>query len=345
MSREYVVYGALLILSLVAAYLSSLADKTVGERAQITVFNVPLSELEGGHYYSEAQDFSLTRTADGQRLLVRQVQRDKPSKTSETSKTDRATLPQPETKTIFLANEDFATVFASFTPLLAKRVLGKASTIDLALFGLQTGQARLVLQTKDKTRGSIELNIGKKSYGSAEFYVQYDGMVYLVTGRSIDKIARARALLFEEQLLAVAFTDGMQAELQADGNSMTAVLQGTLAELRHGRERHKSDGKWLVHGKEQKQFGNWLRRLRALEVMAYREQLPAAAQEVMTLVLRQDADELERLRFWHWQTPTRTDVFFGQSKFSGELYTELPAGRMLQLTHDLRKGGFMPTLK
>jgi len=339
MSREYVVYIALLALSLVAAYLSSLADKTVGERAKITVFSVPLSDLESGHYYSEEQDFSLTRAADGQRLLVRQVQRDKPDPT------DRASLPQQETKTIFLANEDFAPVFASFTPLSAKRVLGQASTIDLALFGLQTGPARLVLQTKDKTRGRIELSIGKKSYGSAEFYVQYDGMVYLVTGRSIDKIARARALLFEEQLLAVAFTDGMQAELRTDGNSMTAVLQGTLAELRHGRERHKNDGKWLVDGKEQKQFGNWLRRLRTLEVMAYREQLPAAAQEVMTLVLRQDADELERLRFWHWQTATQTDVFFGQSKFSGELYTELPAGRMLQLTHDLRKGGFMPTLK
>lgn len=339
MSREYVVYIALLALSLVAAYLSSLADKTVGEQAKITVFSVPMSDLESGHYYSEEQDFSLIRAADGHRLLVRQVQRDKPDPT------DRATPPQQETKTIFLANEDFASVFASFTPLLAKRVLGQASAIDLALFGLQVGQARLVLQTKDKTRGRIELSIGKKSYGSAEFYVQYDGTVYLVTGRSIDKIARARALLFEEQLLAVAFTDGVQAELQADGNSMTAVLQGTLAELRHGRERHKSDGKWLVDGKEQKQFGNWLRRLRTLEVMAYREQLPAAAQEVMTLVLRQDADELERLRFWHWQTATQTDVFFGQSKFSGELYTELPAGRMLQLTHDLRKGGFLPTLK
>lgn len=337
MSREYIVYPSLLVLSLIAAYLSSIADKTVGERAEITVFSVVAADIESGHYYTEEKDFSLTRATDGKRLIVRQVQR------SKNKKDDDANTLLQETKSIFLANEDFATVLESFTPLLAKRNLGKATDIDLALFGLNEGtQARLVLQTKAKR---IELQVGKKSYGSAEFYVQYDGMVYLVVGRSIDKIARARTLLFEEQLLAVAFTDGVKAELQANGNSMTAMLQGTLAELRHGRERGQGDGKWLVNGKEQKQFGNWLRRLRSIEVMGYREQLPAAAKEVMTLVLRQDDDELENLRFWRWQTTTKADVFFVHSKFSGDLYAELPAGRMQQLTHDLRKGGFMQAVK
>ena len=337
MSREYVVYSVLLVLSLLGAYLSSIADKTVGERAEITVFSVAAADIESGHYYTEEKDFSLLRAVDGKRLVVRQVQRSKNKKNDDTD------TPLQETKSIFLANEDFAAVFESFTPLLAKRNLGKAVEIDLGLFGLQEGkQARLVLQTKAKR---IELQVGKKSYGSSEFYVQYDGMVYLVVGRSIDKIARARTLLFEDQLLAVAFTDGITAELQADGNSMTAVLQGTLAELHHGRERGTGDGKWLVNGKEQKQFGNWLRRLRAIEVMGYREHLPADAKELMTLVLRQDDDELEHLRFWRWQTTTRADVFFVRSKFSGDLYAELPAGRMLQLTHDLRKGGFMQVVK
>ena len=336
MSREYIVYTSLLALSLIAAYLSSVADKSVGERAEITVFSVAVADLENAHYYSRDKDFSFMRGTDGKRLVVKQVQRSK-------NKNDQAGMPAQETKSIFLANDDFASVFASFTPLMAKRNLGKATDIDLALFGLQVDiRARLVLQTKDK---SIELQIGKKSYGSAEFYVQYDGMVYLVVGHSIDKIVRARMLLFEEQLLAVAFTNGVRAELQADGNSMTAVLQGTLAELHHGRARGKDDGKWIVDGKEQQQFGNWLRRLRALEVMAYREQLPAEAKEVMTLVVKQDDDELENLRFWHWQTATKTDVFLAQSKFSGDLYAELPAGRMLQLTHDLRKGEFMQAVK
>ena len=169
--------------------------------------------------------------------------------------------------------------------------------------------------------------------------------MYLVVGRSIDKIARARTLLFEEQLLAVAFTDGVTAALQADGNSMTATLQGTLAELQHGRERTPSDGKWLVHGKEHKQFGNWLRRLRAVEVMAYRAQLPAGAKEAMTLILKQGEDELEHLRFWRWQTPTQAAAFYMQSKLSGNLYAELPAGRMLQLTQDLHTSGFMQAVK
>ena len=338
MSREYVVYSLLLVLSLIAAYLSSIADKTVGEQAKITVFSVALTDIESGHYYSQEKDFSLTRAADGERLVVRQARRSPPPKEDDKAQAR-------EEKSIFLANEDFAAVFESFTPLLAKRNLGKADEIDLALFGLKEDKARLVLQTKDKTQGSIEFNVGKKSYGSSEFYLQYGGTVYLVVGRSIAKIARARTLLFEEQLLAVAFTDGVTAELQADGNSMMAVLQGTLAELRHGRARDKGEGKWLVHGKEQQQFGNWLRRLRAIEVMAYREQLPAEAKEVMTLVLRQDSDELEHLRFWHLPTATKAEVFLVQSKFSGDLYAELPAGRMLQLTHDLRKGGFMPALQ
>ncbi len=333
MSREYVVYMSLLVLSLVAAYLSSIADKTVGERAKITVFSVAAADLEEGHYYTEERDFSLLRASDGQRLIVRQVQRSKHKRNDAVE-----SVPQ-ETKSIFLAKEDFAAVFADFTPLLAKRNLGKATEIDLEVFGLQEGvRARLVLKTKAK---HIELQVGKKSYGSAEFYVQYDGTVYLVVGRSLDKIARARALLFEERLLAVAFTDGMTAELQADGNRMIAELQGTLAELRHGRAHGPDDGKWLVDGKEQQQFANWLRRLRAMEVMAYREQLPAAAKELMVLTLRQDDDELESLRFWHWQTAAKADVYCVRSKSSGDLYAELPAGRMTQLRHDLHRGVFM----
>ena len=331
MNREYIVYVSLLVISLIAAYLSSIADKTVGERAEITVFSVALADIEGVHYYGKDKDFSLT--GDGKRLVVEQVQHNKNKQDDQT---------QANTS-IFLANESFAVVLESFMPLMAKRNLGKATDIDLALFGLQEDmRARLVLQTKGK---SIELYIGKKSYGSVEFYVQYDGIVYLAVGRSIDKIARARMLLFEEQLVAVAFTDGVKAELQADGNSMTAVLQGMLAELHHGRAHGKDEGKWMVDGKEQRQFGNWLRRLRALEVMAYREQLPAEAKEVMTLVFKQDNDELENLRFWRWQTPTQADAFFAQSKLSGNLYAELPAGRMLQLIHDLRKGGFMQAIK
>ncbi len=337
MSREYIVYGALLGLSLIAAYLSSLADKSVGERAEITVFSVAPTDIERGHYYAEQQDFSLTRAADGKRLIVRQVQRRAGKKDA------GADSPPQETNTVFLANEDFAAIFGGFNPLLAKRVLGEASAVDLALFGLQEGPARLVLQTKAK--GSIALEVGKKSYGSSEFYIQHDGKVYLVVGRSLDKIARARTLLFEEQLMAVAFTDGVTAELRADGSSMTAVLQGTLAAVQPGRERTPSDGKWLVDGEEQQQFGNWLRRLRAVEVIAYREQLPAAAKEVMALVLRQDDDELEHLRFWRWQTAMQAEAFFVQSKFSAELYAELPAGRMRQLTDDLRKGDFMQALK
>lgn len=342
MSREAIVYSGLLSVTLVAVYLSSIADKTVGERAEITVFSVALADIERGHYYAKEKDVSLMRsTADGERLVVEQVTRTEPKNNQSADKAADVV----ESKAVFLAKEDFATVFAGFTPLLAKRVLGKASEVDLALFGLQDNKARLVLQLKDKAQGNVEFDVGKKSYGSSEFYVRYGERVYLVAGRSIDRIVRARSLLFEDQLLAVAFTDGVTAELQADGNSMTAVLQGSLGELRHGREHGHSDGKWLVAGKEQKQFSNWLRRLRSMEAMAYRRQLPATAQALMTLIFKQDDDELEHLRFWHWQTAAKADVFFVQSKFSGELYAELSAGRMQQLTHDLRQGSFMQAVK
>ena len=343
MSREAIVYGSLLVVTLVAVYLSSIADKTVGERAEITVFSVALADITQGHYYAKEKDVSLMRsTTDDTRVVVEQVTRTQPKGNQHADKAAEVV----ERKSVFLANEDFATVFAGFTPLLAKRVLGKASEVDLTLFGLQDGKARLVLQLQDKAQGNIEFDVGKKSYGSSEYYVRYGEQVYLVAGRSIDRIVRARSLLFEDKLLAVAFTDGVTAELQADDKSMMAVLQGSLGELRHhGREHRHSEGKWLVAGKEQKQFGNWLRRLRGIEVMAYRRELPDTVKELMTLKFKQDDDELEHLRFWHWQTATRTDVFFVQSKFSGELYAELPAGRMQQLTHDIRKGDFMQAVK
>ena len=73
MSREYLVYTALLVISLVAAYLSSIADKTVGERAEITVLSVAAEDIETVHYYSHDKDFSLTR--DDTRLVVEQTKR------------------------------------------------------------------------------------------------------------------------------------------------------------------------------------------------------------------------------------------------------------------------------
>ena len=341
MSREYIVYSTLLVLSLLAAYLSSIADKTVGERAQITVFSVALAAIERAHYRTSQQDFTLTRAADGKRLVVKQVQRRQLA-----DKQDDKSANKPAaatTETLFLANEDFATVLAGFTPLLAKRVLGQATAVDLALFGLKDDKARLELQLQNAA--NIVFDVGKKSYGSSEFYVQYDGTVYLVAGRSIDKIARARVMLFEEQFMAVAFNDGLTAELQANNTSMTAVLQGTLAPVHHGQPRAASDGKWLVGGQEHSQFANWLRRLRGMQVRAYQRELPANAKQVMTLILRQDDDELEQLRFWQGQNAKGNPVYVVQSKFSGDLYAQLPAGRMEQLTQDLRHGALMPAVQ
>lgn len=329
MSREYLVYTALLVLSLVAAYLSSIADKTVGERAEITVFNVALADIKSGHYYTEKRDFNLTRAAHGEGLIVEQVQRPAAKDDSSAAETS-----------VFLANEDFAAVFTGFAPLLARRMLGKADKVDLELFGLKEDKVRLVLQTKDAAQPTIEFAVGKKSYGTSEFYVQYAGTVYLVEGRSIDRIARARSLLFEKSFMAVTFSDGMTAVLEADGNSMTATLQGTLADIRHGRPRADENGKWLVDKVEHRQFGNWLRRLRGMEVGGYQRALPKDAAVVMTLTLKQDDAELERLRFWQWRVATDV-VYAVQSKLSGDLYAQLPATRMQQLLADLRAGKIM----
>ena len=322
MSREYIVYLALLVIALLGSYISSIADKTVGERAKITVFSVASDDLQSGNYYSPQLDVTLKRATDGMGLRLRLTKRKEGEETSE--------------ELIFLGKEDFNTALASFTPLMAKRNLGKASEIDLKLFGLQEGDTRLVLQTKEMEK---TFKIGKKSYGSSDFYLQNDDTVYLVEGRSIDKIARAQHLLFEDRFFVFPFTDGLKIELQADTNTMTAVLEGFLDEVQpkdFTKKKGDENGKWLVFDKEHKQFANWMRRLRGMEVSSYVEELPPARTIVMTMKVKQDKDDLEKLEFYRFQTENKSMSYAVKSNFTGDLYGLLPQPRMEQLTQDLR---------
>ena len=322
MSREYIVYLALLVISLLGSYLSSVADKTVGERAKITVFSVASNDLQEGNYYSPQLDVTLSRASDRVGLILRLV------KKKEVEEANNEEL-------VFPGKEDFDTALASFTPLMAKRNLGKASEIDLKLFGLQEVDTRLTLRTKDMEK---TFRIGKKSYGSSDFYLQNDDMVYLVEGRSIDKIARAQHLLFEERFFVFPFTDGLMIELRAGDNTMTAMLEGFLDEVQPGgfdKGKGGESGKWLVLDKEHKQFANWIRRLRGMEVSSYVEELPEKT-TVMTMKVRQDDDDLEKIEFYRFQTEKEGIAYAVMSSFTADLYALLPRPRMEQLTQDLR---------
>lgn len=309
MRREYLFYSLILSLTLGATYLSSISDKTVGKRATITVFSVSSDDLKSGHYRSSQLDVDLKRLADG-RLLVDQ----------------RSKIPRQE-ELQFLANESFVKIFANFAPLAAHRSLGKGENIDLEAYGLKKDVGQLELHHKDGQRTS--LRVGNKSYGTSDFYVQYGDEVYLVAGQSIDKIIRAKHLLFEERFMAVSFTDGLTLVLQTAGNTLTAVLEGMLPEVRRHSPQQDS-GKWLVAGKEHQQLANWLRRLRSLQVQSYRQQLTNETM-VMTIILQQDNDELERLQFYR----LADGAYVVASNFLGKIYGQLSTIRMKQLQQDL----------
>ena len=309
MRREYLFYSLILLLALGATYVSSISDKTVGRRATITVFTVSPDDVESGHYRSSQLDIDLKRLADG-RLLVDQ----------------RSKIPRPE-QLQFLANESFVKIFSNFAPLAAHRSLGKVANIDLETYGLKEDVGRFELRHKDGKRTSLQ--VGNKSYGTSDFYVQYGDEVYLVAGQSVDKIIRAKHLLFEERFMAVSFTNGLTLVLQTAGNTLTATLEGMLPEVRRHTTQQDS-GKWLVDGQEHQQLANWLRRLRGLQVQSYRQQLTDET-IVMTIVLQQDNDELERLQFYR----LADGAYVVASNFLGKIYGQLSTTRMKQLQQDL----------
>ena len=309
MHREYLLYSLILLLTLGATYVSSISDKTVGKRATITVFRVSPDKVKSGHYRSSQLDVDLKRLTDG-RLLVDQ----------------RLKIPRQE-ELQFLANESFVEVFNNFAPLAAHRALGKATDIDLETYGLKQDVGRFELHHQDGQRTSFK--VGNKSYGTSDFYVQYGEQVYLVAGHSIDKVIRAKHLLFEERFMALTFSDGLTMVLQIAGNTLKAVLEGTLPEIRRHAPQQES-GKWLVDGQEHQQLANWLRRLRSLPVQSYRQKLTDET-VVMTIVLQHDNDELERLQFYR----LADGAYLVASKFLGTIYGQLSTTRMKQLQQDL----------
>lgn len=309
MRREYLFYSLTLLLTLGATYVSSISDKTVGKRATITVFSVSPDEVQSGHYRSSQLDVDLKRLTDG-RLLVDQ----------------HLKIPHQE-ELQFLANESFVEVFNNFAPLAAHRSLGKAKDLDLEPYGLKQDVGQFELRHKDGRQTLFK--VGNKSYGTSDFYVQHRAQVYLVAGQSIDKVIRAKHLLFEERFMALTFTDGLTMILQIAGNTLTAVLEGTLPEVRRHAPQQES-GKWLVDGQEHQQLANWLRRLRSLQVQSYRQELTDET-IVMTIILQQDKDELERLQFYLLADGT----YLVASKFLGTIYGQLSTTRMKQLQQDL----------
>lgn len=311
MRREYLIYSLILLATISATYLSSISDKTVGKRATITVFSVLPDDVQSGHYRSSQLDVDLNRLTDG-RVLVEQ----------------RLTVPRQE-ELKFLANELFSEIFSDFAPLAAHRFLGKAKEIDLEPYGLKQDVGRFELRHKNGQQTSFK--VGNKSYGTSDFYVQHGDDVYLVAGRSIDKAIRAEELLFEERFIAMPFTDGLKLVLQTAGNTLEAVLEGTLPEMRRHAPQQQESGRWLVAGQEHRQLGNWLRRLRILQVQSYRQELLDKT-PVMTIVLKQDDDELERLQFYR----LADGAYVVASKFLGTIYGQLSSARMNQLQQDLQ---------
>ena len=300
MRREYLLHCLLLFVSCVAVYLSSIADKTVGEQRTVLLH---LPRITAAQLTTGDAHFVFQRAPDTKRLLVHE-----------------------QGKQVFLANVDFAQLFSAFSPLTARRVLGKASDINLSEYGLGKDSKHLQLQTAKK---STTLALGKKSIGSVDYYVHYLETVYLVSSSALEKIVHTHRL-FEERFLVLAFKEGLQLQLQTQNKSLVAALRNLALQA----DAHtKARGEWHVAGRVNRQLTNWLRRIFNLKITSYLQSLEETT-EVLRLTFSHNEKPTAKARFLRLANGNKYVV---ASTYLGKnLYGILSQTRLEQLLQDLQ---------
>jgi hypothetical protein len=196
-----------------------------------------------------------------------------------------------------------------FDPLYAKRDVGAPTDVDLKEFELDKDNGTLVLKGGDKTL--IELQLGKRGYGSTNYYVLDKGKnrVLLISGAEIENFEKANNRMLEVRLSDIDFADISKVELQVGENTKT---------IAHTQRNGAGQLIWTVPGQEEEKaaYKNLFTKIEKLRVKSYGSleerqamgaQIPFAElrmykgdKEIGSYRFAKDANK--ETRYWTWSS-------------------------------------------
>lgn len=297
MRKTVVRYVAFLGVCLAVAYWASMPAKDKDPN-RVDVLKVDGTSIARVTYTTEEIKSDANRAAPGKPAFWIDYEA---TPRTETAPGDGKTLPPPKVEAVkherFLASDQFKDVLASLNPLVAMRALGKVKEDDLGNYGLKTPEGTLTFYGDGSDKW--EFKVGKLSYGTANRFVQRsdDGMVYLVDGRAIDLMAKAKQRMYEFRIFDFEFDEVTAVQVKAGDKTRRMI-----------KSKKSGDGaiKWTddVAGDkeaatEKPSYATWLDKFRRLRPFAYASRDQDAslknAEIAFEVIFEKDGKQIESL--------------------------------------------------
>lgn len=304
MRNEVGIYSLLLATSLgLALWASSPKPESSSGDDRVAVVSPLLDAIEEIRYEDKSLKVTATRQ-DGDRFWIEQSKLDKSASKAgapdEASDDDEADLsgasaqvdggPKAAGATErFLASKKITDVTERVAPLMALRALGTADSLKLEDFGLVEPEITYSIRVRGRNEPYV-FRLGKKAFGKSDFYAKFegDGKVYLLDGKPFLDLKRAKANLYERDLLS-GKTD--------DIRGATIVAQDKTKVLRHTNRDEDGDLKWTDDRPDatvKAAYDTWMGRIERLRVNSYAtaDDLPKieAASTFLEIRMSRDGD-------------------------------------------------------
>lgn len=235
MNRTVAIYSALLIVALVAAYMSWTHEEGPQLRGGVMVLDVAEKDLAEIRYSTEDFKVSITRKKDelGDYAWI-ETQREMPARTLPVDPNEPSDAakeaPAPKTvKSAFKGGVTVEPVFAMLSPFIALREM-ETNEERLKEFGLTEPRGKLEVVIKGKTRA---FEVGEEGYGHRNTYVRDvdTKKVYLVDGNLLRPLIRADERLPERRLMEPNLSQIEKITVLSMGQSVSFVQKNAADPL------------------------------------------------------------------------------------------------------------------
>lgn len=314
-------YVALLVIALGAAYYASNPTEVKGDMAQ-EWFSVKPSEIKAIRYQDAKVEVTIEPMDFGYWVNVNE-------------KKKQADGTEKDEHEAFKASPEMKSVEEELNPFMALRTIGSAKGQNLADYGLQELDKKLVVESKSGS--PLTLALGKKSYGSRDSFVldETKQEVILASGLFLDQVRNARTRLFERDVVKVEDDRVKKA---------TVTMGGKSARWDHS-ERDASGGLIWRDDKEgataQAAYRNWVDKVYKTKVMSFpsleEQKRIATLKPFLEITFSGDRGEIDKVIY----VKEGEDKYYATST-SLKIWASVNPSRMIPIEKDIEsifKGG------
>ena len=371
MRADLVIYSALLVLGVGAAYYSTLPSES-GEDSSVKILSLEPKNIDEITFSSSQEDLGIKvdvsakkRDTDDRFMIVyNKVETPKPAKkeepkepeqphvsppdespetdkpkSEEEKKPDAPESPPPApiiTTEEFLGNEQMEDILKSLNPLMASRVFTQVDEKQLEEFGLKTPPQKMTIKTADgKTQSFL---LGRKSYGSPQRFLLEETAngpkrVLLVDDEIFAQLENAHRRLYDRRYLADDFETVTKAEIKTPG--------GILKKISHTQKNKDGTLLWTddePDAQAKPSYDSFMDRIEKLRLAKYApkdvEEKLQTTEPFLSITFEKDSKVIDTVQFKKILTADNKAQYFVTSQFL-KSHGEIQATRMEGLEKDV----------